>query len=200
MCRKEKLAKGIRIITVPPLLIISLTILLAMKCSFVFNNTMEIMVTLLMLGIVPVLAYPLQRVFPAFKDKGRQGQRTLAFIFSLAGYLGAWLYGHILETSSTLKLLYDTYLLSVFLLTVVNRIFHLRASGHACSITAPILFAGYFVGRMWALPYLLLAIGSIWASCYLKRHTKRDIAMGIGVCIVSFFLSFQFPKIITMLR
>jgi hypothetical protein len=47
----------------------------------------DIVLAVLSLMIIPVLAYPLQNVIPGFKGKGRDGQRKLAFIFTLFGYL-----------------------------------------------------------------------------------------------------------------
>ena len=40
---------------------------------------------LLFLVVLPLLAYPLQKYIPHFKDSGRDGQRSLAMIFSAAG-------------------------------------------------------------------------------------------------------------------
>lgn len=189
---KEKLAKMIRIVTIPPILVFTLITILSIRNEGVFHNTAEIVVTFIMLGMVPILAYPLQKILPSFREKGRNGQRYLAFILSIAGYAGAWVYGYLFQVNHALKLLYNTYFMSVILLAVLNKIFRLRASGHACSITAPIVFVTYFVNWVWALPYVVLAAGSIWASYYLKRHTKRDIAFGIGICLLSFLISFQF--------
>ncbi len=37
-----------------------------------------------------VLAYPMQKILPHWKQKGQEGQRKLAFLFSMAGYSAAF--------------------------------------------------------------------------------------------------------------
>lgn len=38
------------------------------------------------LGVLPLLAYPLQKYIPAYKDKGCERQRNLTIIFAVAGF------------------------------------------------------------------------------------------------------------------
>lgn len=144
------------------------------------------------LTVPPVLAYPLQLFLPHFREKGRSGQRTLAFILSLAGYISAVIYGYAVHAAVSLQLIYNTYLISVIILTFLNKACKLRASGHACSITAPCIFLIYFGSRILLFPALLVFTASIWASLYLKRHTKTDILLGVSVCAVSFIIALLF--------
>lgn len=79
MNQKEKIAKVIRIISVPPVMVTTLLLILAGQRGNIFHNVWEFIITLFLLGVVPVLAYPLQKVIPSLADSVREGQRT-AFI------------------------------------------------------------------------------------------------------------------------
>lgn len=188
----KKAAKIIRILTVPPILVMLLTVILYWLTPDIFHNLCDMILTICFLGIIPILAYPLQLCLPHFKEKGRSGQRTLAFILSIIGYISAVIYGYAVHAASSLQLIYNTYLISVILLTFLNKACKLRASGHACSITAPCIFLICFGGRFLIFPALLVFIASIWASLYLKRHTKADILLGVSACAVSFVIALLF--------
>lgn len=183
---KTKIAKITRIITVPPIMILGLIIILSSLRKDIFQNTTQIIISILFLGIVPILAYPLQPILPKFKDKGREGQRELAFILNIAGYILAVIIGYFMGVGSNLQFIYNTYLISVILLTIINKGFHIRASGHACSATGPLLFLVYLFGFKAIVPCIIVGALTIWASLTLKRHTKKDITMGIITCIFAF--------------
>lgn len=183
---KTKIAKIIRIITVPPIMILGLIIILSSLRTDIFQNKAQIIISILFLGILPILAYPLQPIVPKFKDKGREGQRELAFILNIVGYILAVIIGYFMRVDSNLQFIYNTYLISVILLTILNKGFHIRASGHACSATGPLLFLIYFIGFKAIIPCIIVGYGTIWASLTLKRHTKIDIAMGTLTCILAF--------------
>lgn len=61
---KEKLAKTIRIISIPPIMVTVLILVLAINTTTVFTSPTEIVMSILFLGIVPVLAYPIQKAIP----------------------------------------------------------------------------------------------------------------------------------------
>lgn len=186
MINLEKMAKLIRIVTVPPVLVIFMFTVLYSADSSIFHGIKELGISLLFLAVFPILAYPLQRVLKKWKDKGREGQRTLAFICSIAGYLCAVFYGIFFRVSDQLLMIYFTYLLSVFLLTVLNKIFKVRASGHACSIVAPFLILTNWGSAIWGMICLVIAGLSFWASVRLKRHLPSDLLFGSMVCLLSF--------------
>jgi hypothetical protein len=187
---KNKIAKIIRIITVPPIMILGLIIILSSLRTDIFQNKAQIIISILFLVIVPILAYPLQPILPKFKDKGREGQRELAFILNIVGYVLVVIIGYFMRVDSNLQFIYNTYLISVILLTIINKVFHIRASGHACSATAPLLFLVYFIGFKSIIHCIIIAAGTIWASLTLKRHTKKDISMGAITCIFAFCCAF----------
>ena len=183
---KTKIAKIIRIITVPPIMILGLIIILSSLRKDIFQNNTQIIISILFLGIVPILAYLLQPILPKFKNKGREGQRKLAFILNIVGYILAVIIGYFMGVGSNLQFIYNTYLISVILLTILNKGFHIRASGHACSSTGPLLFLVYFIGIKAIVPCIIVGALTIWASLTLKRHTKKDIAMGTLSCAFAF--------------
>lgn len=188
----QRIAKGIRMITVPPVMVLFLSIALYAGHNTIFLSNADVAAAIILLGIVPILAYPMQKWIPGFQDKGREGQRKLAFIFNIIGYFAAWGYGLFTHVSPELQMLFTAYLLSVLLLSATNQLLKIRASGHACSTVAPVFFAGYFLDLGWALLFLVIAAASIWASVYLKRHRPREIAVGIIVFICSFFMAVLF--------
>ncbi|HIW22259.1 MAG TPA: hypothetical protein H9887_09605 [Candidatus Dorea intestinavium] len=190
MKTEEKLAKFIRILTVPPLLVILMLSLLNYYKPELFGGIRNYVISLLGLGICPILAYPLQSVLPKWKDKGREGQRSLAFLVSVISYALLAIYGLITGVDIKLQLIYNTYIFSVLLLLVLNKGLKIKASGHACSITGPLIFLIYFIS--WKLAFFCILIGgfSFWASIKLKRHTLKDLVIGSATCILSFGVAF----------
>lgn len=89
MTKKEQFAKFIRILSVPPIMITTLVLILAVFRQQFFHSTFEILMIIFTLGIFPVLAYPLQKILPKYRHQGREGQRNLALILNLAGYTAA---------------------------------------------------------------------------------------------------------------
>lgn len=189
MNNQEKVAKCIRAVTVPPVLVTVMLVVLYEKCMVIFHGVRDLWVSLVWLGICPVLAYPLQKILPGWREKGRPGQRKLAFICSMVGYLIAAVYGLAAHVSLELQLIFNTYLLSVILLAFLNKVIKKRASGHACSITGPLIFLAYFVS--WKMAAFCIFIGgmSFWASLKLKRHLPTDLLAGSGTCFVSFAIA-----------
>lgn len=195
MNNQEKIAKCIRAITVPPVLVILMLVILYEKCPVIFHGLRDLWMSLIWLGICPILAYPLQKILPGWKEKGRTGQRNLAFICSIIGYLIAAVYGVLANVSLELQLIFNTYVLSVVLLDFLNKVMKKRASGHACSITAPLIFLAYFVS--WKMAAFCIFIGgmSFWASLKLKRHLPTDLLAGSIVCFVSFAIALVMMKV-----
>ena len=190
------LAKTIRGITVPPVLVTVLFLILSQTRQDIFTNKSDIILSILLLGFVPVLAYPLQRILPNYKEKGREGSRNLAFIFSIIGYTLAFLQGLLFGTSAFLQLIYNTYFSSVLLLLLMNKVFHIRASGHACCITGPLIFLVFFLNWWMLIPYVIIGVISFWASIYLHRHTHKELLFGTLMCIIAFTLSYYIMTII----
>ncbi len=189
MCSKERIAKVIRVLSVPPVMVSALILILAFNKDGIFRNILEIVISIVLLGFVPILAYVLNGILPGFKEQGREGQRKLAFITNFIGYSAAFLLALISDVENALLLICSTYFFSVLFLTICNKIFHYRASGHACSFTGPLVLLIYFLGWKVIIPCLLIAALIIWSSIYLKRHTVKELTGGIVVCLFSFALS-----------
>lgn len=189
MITKEHLAKTIRILSVPPIMVSTFILILAFHKNNIFRNSTEIIIMIALLGIVPALAYVLSGFVPKVKKQGREGQRKLAFITNFLGYSIALLWAILTNVRNQLLLICLTYFISVVLLTICNKGFHFRASGHASSFTGPLILLVYFLGWKFIIPALIIAALIVWASVYLKRHTIKELAGGILVNILAFIFS-----------
>lgn len=187
--KKEKIAKIIRIITIPPAMAMTLFIVLFIFRDNVFVNMSDFIAGILLLVIIPVLAYPLQSVIPTFKDKGRDGQRKLAFIMSLLSYTAMMLYGIIAKVSPDMLLICLTYFLTVIILTLSNKL-HIKSSGHAASCTSPLVFFVYYFSWRAFFPSILIFLVILWSSLVTKRHTIKEFLVGSVICVISFTISF----------
>ena len=187
--KREKAASVIRKATVPPVMILYLIIVLAVSGKNVFRNPFEALLALFLLGIIPVLAYPLQKVLPGFKDKGRDGQRKLAFILTFFGYTANYIAARVLQMEQNYMLVASTYFLSIVFLSVFNIFTPLKASGHACSFTGPAVLLAYIVHPSFIIIGVILGVVVCCASIILKRHTAAQLACGIIVCVCAFFIS-----------
>lgn len=186
---KERIAKIIRVLSVPPIMVSIFILILAINKSDIFRNPTEIIIMIVLLGFVPALAYVLSSIIPEIKAKGREGQRKLAFITNLLGYSMALLWAIMTNVRKELLLICLVYFLSVVLLSICNKGFHFRASGHASSFTGPLILMIYFFGWKVIIPSLIIAALIVWSSIYLKRHTIKELAGGILVNIIAFILS-----------
>ncbi len=187
MCKKV-IAKIFRVLTVPPILVSAMLTLIFFMRDTAFRGTLDYLVAVVCLALIPALAYPLQPIIPGFRGKGRDGQRALAFVTSAVGYIIGFLYALISRASDEFKFIVTSYLLSVVLLLIFNKIFHLKASGHACGVLGPLLFMVYFMGPVWAIPCAVIAAAVVWSSIALTRHTPRELFLG-GACALAAFVS-----------
>ena len=180
----REIAKLIRFVSVPPIVVAAeLTVLLLFED--VFPKTLDFWLALFFLGILPVLAYPLQRFIPAFRRGGQRMQRKLAFILSPIGYLGAVICSILRGAIPNLLYISLVYLLSVILLILINTLTSFHASGHGCSIGGSIILPCLFLGGYAILPGLLLFGLVFWASVYLKRHTPGEFLLGALCALIS---------------
>jgi len=187
----NKVYKIIRVATVPPIMASALFIILGAYRTLGFVDTL---LGILFLGILPILSYPLQPFIPHYKDKGREGQRNLAIVFSVAGYILGCVLALIFEAPlNTVVFIYLDYLISGVLIAVFNKLFHLKASGHACGIVGPVAMLVY-----WGL-YIPAAVGAVLtvfvfiSSIKMKRHTFLQLLGGSAITVSALlFLSLFF--------
>ena len=180
------LAHVIRIVSIPPVMVGVLLILLFTRRADVFAAPAEFAVSLAGLTILPVLAYPVAALIPAIRKKGREGERSLAMYFSTVGYVGVFAYGLIAHVGVGLMHIYAGYLFSVVIILLGNKVFKVRISGHACSVSGPLVYSGYFLGVWGMIVGAVCWVAILWASLVMKRHTFREFIFGTLTCLFSF--------------
>jgi hypothetical protein len=178
------MAKLIRALTVPPVMVMTLLLLLLFGDD-VFPTVFDFILALILLAIVPVLAYVVQKLLPGWKNGGQKAQRKLAFIFSFLGYTAAVIVSIVRGAIPNLLYISLVYFVSVVILTLFNCLSPWHASGHGCSLMGPLLLGCLFVG-FYAIPAsLLIYCASLWASVYMKRHTVREFFLGSLSAVLS---------------
>lgn len=140
MKKKTALAKGFRILTVPPIMALLLIVALAGSRHDIFTTRLEVSILASLLGIVPALAYPWQKCVSRDSCTDREKQRNMAFVFTGVGYSAALTWAIVSRRNKFLIVICLTYFLSAVMLVVCNKLLHIRASGHMCGVTAPLLF------------------------------------------------------------
>ncbi|HMM06871.1 MAG TPA: hypothetical protein PKD52_09415 [Clostridiales bacterium] len=185
---KEKFAKVVRIISVPPVMALALALSVYFGKEAVFADVKDLWLTVFFLSVLPALAYPISYLLPSLKKQGREGQRNFAFLMTAVSYPLLTLYAVITGGAGFLLIAF-TYLLSLVVLLLMNKGFRLRASGHACSATGPIVLICYFIGFKAILWGLLLYALIFWASLVTKRHTASELIWGSLASIIAFLLS-----------
>ena len=182
---KEKTAKIIRIITIPPIEALVMLLILYRIKQEEFGSMGNLLMVILFLTVIPVCSYP---IASRKKDKEdtRNSQRNMAFIFNFLSYLAAMLIGYCVGCTRMLQWILNGYFLSVLVLTIVNKVFKIRASGHACSCTFPYLILSHYFGGYVTGICLILYLAEFWASVELKRHTVKEFLGGTIVAWIIF--------------
>lgn len=183
---KEKAAKIIRTVTVPPVLATAMMLTGYFVCGEQFAGIWSLLLNIFLLAVVPVLAYPIASLKPGTAKDLRERQRKLAFGLNLLGYTAALILGVLFHSSGTLMRVLGAYFLAVLLLTVLNKFLKIRASGHACSCVLPYLFISFWTKGAAAGICIILYILEFWASVFLKRHTVREFLTGSAVAAAVF--------------
>ena len=184
----NKISKLIRRFTIPPVFAAVLLITIYIVFPQYFGNVWHLIGGLISLTILPILAYPLQKCFPSFKDRGREGQRSLAMIFSFIGYLSGTLISFVLSAPIELKLIYLEYLLCGFGMLLLNKVFKIKASGHACGVVGPVIIFLYFGLYIPALIGTSLIVPVYISSVRTKQHTVSQLIVGSIIPIVTLCL------------
>ena len=181
-----KIAHAVRVISVPPVMVgILLTLLYTLRDT-VITTAADMVVSLLGLTVLPILAYPVAYAIPAYRKKGREGQRSMAMYFSTVGYVAVFVYGLLTDVGVGLMHIYAGYLFSVVIILVSNKVFKVRVSGHACSVSGPLVFSGYFLGSGGIAVGAVCWVAILWASLVMKRHTVKEFLLGTLTCLVAF--------------
>ena len=169
------LAKGVRVLTVPPLM--AATLLLILRADKGYFSQGALYWALFFLTFLPLASYGVWAAIPPLRRRGRDAQRSLAVIFSVAGYLGVALYGVLAARPVEEQIVFFTYLISGALIALFSFVFHIKSSGHACGVSGPAAMLAYRVSPWFLLGYLLLI--PVWqSSLRLKRHTAGELLLG----------------------
>ena len=182
-------AKIIRVMTVPPIMIALLITLLAMFADNIYDRAAETVVSLVTLALVPVLAYPLSYAVPAWRAKGRECQRTIALVLTPISYLIGIIYGFAAGCSRGAMMIFTGYFISAVALLLMNAVLSVRASGHACCVAGPILYASYWLGLPAIFVGIVVFAAVAWASISTKRHTPREFVFGTLISMAAFSAS-----------
>ena len=180
--------KAIRILTVAPLMALFTLITLLVIYPSIFGGAHKFILSVLFLFILPILAYPMQPFIPKFKDRGREGQRNLAMIFAVVGYVAGVITNLFLSAGIYLWLIYLDYLISGAIVVIFNKVFKLRASAHACGIVGPGVLLCYMGVSLALIPTVVLYAGAMWASVSMKRHTVPQFIGGAIIPIATLCL------------
>jgi len=174
----HKVSLVIRNLTIPPVFAAVLLLILYFTRPEICSTPWQLVGGLVFLCILPLSAYPLQRFVPHFKDKGREGQRSLAMIFSSAGYLAGVLFALLTDASDGLKLVFWEYLFCGIVILVFNKALRIRVSGHACGITGPVILLMYFGLYLPAVIGAAFIVFVYISSLQTKRHTAPQLVGG----------------------
>lgn len=182
----KKLAKIIRIITLPLLIALITLIILWYARPEYFAGSWEFFVGAASLTLLPLIPYVLQPLFPKFA--GRKWQRTFAVGASVLGYLICNITAWATNANKGLKTLYLTYLLSVAVIAFFGLVFHVKCSGHACGLFGPIAFLCAYVSP-WYFAGFLLLVPMFWASLKIERHKLSELILGCAVTAAALLAS-----------
>lgn len=190
--KTERFALAVRKLTLAPVLAGVMLCVIRFYRAEVFLEDIQFAYSILFLTVFPVLAYPLQKYIPRVREQGRDGQRRLAMVFEFLGCLCECLVNLLLPVSHELKLIGWTYFLAGAILLIVNRVFHIKLSGHAAGAFAvgmfPVLFKIYWCAVPAAVILALVFFSSIWS----QRHTLPQLLGGTCIPIVSVIIVYMF--------
>lgn len=141
----DKIYFTIRKITVAPIMAAIMLTAFFIFTPEIFQSAFMYVLSLFFLGILPMLAYPLQKYIPPYKNKGRDGQRTLAMIFAVSGYILGIVAGLLAHAPEETLLIYLEYLLSGMVILLFNKCFHKKISGHACGVFAVLFLISFLI-------------------------------------------------------
>ncbi len=184
MTASSVIAKIIRVLTVAPVMALATLVTLYIFDPTMFGKLYLFILSVIFLCVLPLLAYPFQPIIPYFKSKGREGQRTLAMIFALCGYVLGCITNLFLHAPVMLWFIYLIYLLSGVLIVLFNKVFKLRASAHACGVAGPTALLMYFGLPLAIIPGVILYFSALWASIKTKRHTWQQFIGGAVVPLI----------------
>ena len=183
----DKFYKIVRRITLAPMLALFSLSSIALFCPEVFPTLWHFGYMALFLGLLPLLAYPLQRFTPHFKDRGRDGQRTLAMIFAVSGYVFSLIANLLFSASEGMWIICLEYLISGALILIFNKAFKIKVSAHGCGSAGPIFLLLYFGLFVPAAVMGIVTVFAYVASVKAKHHTFPQLVGGSAISVCTLF-------------
>ena len=116
-------------------------------------------------------------------------QRGTALVCSAVGYLCGFLWSMLTPCSWLVHILFLSYVISIAALLLLNAGFGLRASGHACSTTAPAFLLTWKLHPLFVIPSVLLIAAVYRSSLKLSRHTLPQLLAGSAVSLLACVIS-----------
>ena len=172
----------VRVLTLPPI-VTGLTLVL-MYAPAGLLTLRELLLCEVFLLLVPLAAYPLREIFHIGRNR-REGQRSTALVLSAAGYACGFIWSLLVPCSWLVHILFLSYVVSVAALLALNAGLGLRASGHACSTTAPVFLLTWKLHPLFIIPSLLLIAAVYRSSLKLSRHTLPQLLIGSAVSLLA---------------
>lgn len=189
------LSKITRILTLAPILALSSSLIIYFSKSNYYASVGSFITSILLLVILPLLAYPLFYIVKKFKEKGRPFQRKLAIIFAYISYLLIFILSFIFNDSWNIRIYYLTYLISGIVILLSSKFFHFNISGHAAGVVGPIVYLSFYVSPFYLFALLLFVLVII-SSLYMKRHTFIELIIGgllpTSIIVISFLIQMIF--------
>ena len=176
----------VRVLTLPPI-VTGLTLVL-MYAPAGLLTLRELLLCEVFLLLVPLAAYPLREIFHIGRNR-REGQRSTALVLSAAGYACGFIWSLLVPCSWLVHILFLFYVVSVAALLALNAGLGLRASGHACSTTAPVFLLTWKLHPLFIIPSLLLIAAVYRSSLKLSRHTLPQLLIGSSISLLACGLS-----------
>ena len=176
----------VRVLTLPPI-VTGLTLVL-MYAPAGLLTLHELLLCEVFLLLVPLAAYPLREIFHIGRNR-REGQRSTALVLSAAGYACGFIWSLLVPCSWLVHILFLSYVVSVAALLALNAGLGLRASGHACSTTAPVFLLTWKLHPLFIIPSLLLIAAVYRSSLKLSRHTLPQLLIGSSISLLACGLS-----------
>ena len=183
---KRIFAKFVRILTAPPIFAALLCVLLYLLLPGSFASPVHFALALGSLTALPLLAYPISTLIPALRRKGRDGQRDLAVVFSVVGYVGGGLFALLFDGAATELVLYGTYVLSGIAIGI-GTLAGFKISGHTCGCSGPLAMLATFVSPWFLAGYCLLPF-IFWSSRCLGRHSAAQLLTGAALPVLAMVL------------
>lgn len=176
---------------VPPINLQIIFILLAYQ---IYDESVKLHETILIATLFGLIL-PIS-VFIYFRSKGKiidndaslKGERNTPYFIGILLTMAAFILSVYLKLHPFIISLWISYLLTSFLLLLIN--IYWKISAHAIGIAIPSATL-YFLFGIYSLPFILIIIAVLWSRIYLGLHTITQVIIGflLGYSVTSILLN-----------